>query len=300
MPNRNSSSVVTKSLNITEKMVLGTAQFGMDYGIANLTGKPTKRDVFDMLELAWEKGVRRFDTAPDYGSEAMLGEFITANGLRDEAKVLTKIPSLEDSSDYQQSIRTSLESSLNYLGCSIDVLFFHNAADSSLLLKEPQFFEKMLQDYSVSTIGVSVYEPQEVERLSDCESPLAFQFPFNVLDRRFERVRMPQGKRYARSVFLQGLLASQNGLRPDAPLELLNLKEEFHSKLAEHHLDAVGYTTSFVARNNAVDYLLIGVDSAKQLQDLLDLEIFEQQDMDILDTLNVDRYEQWLDPREWN
>ena len=68
---------MTKSLNITEKMVLGTAQFGMDYGIANASGKPSKKEVFSILDLAWGKGVTRFDTAPDYGSEKVLGDFIT-------------------------------------------------------------------------------------------------------------------------------------------------------------------------------------------------------------------------------
>ena len=46
---------MTKSLNITEKMVLGTAQFGMDYGIANVSGKPSKKEVFfDMDSESWE------------------------------------------------------------------------------------------------------------------------------------------------------------------------------------------------------------------------------------------------------
>ena len=84
---------------IADKMVLGTAQFGMDYGIANLSGKPTKEVIFSILDLAWEKGVRRFDTAPGYGSETLLGEFIFANGLQNEAIVLTKIPSIEESED---------------------------------------------------------------------------------------------------------------------------------------------------------------------------------------------------------
>ena len=53
--------------SITKKMVLGTAQFGMDYGIANVNGKPKHKQIFDILDIAWEKGVRRFDTAPDYG-----------------------------------------------------------------------------------------------------------------------------------------------------------------------------------------------------------------------------------------
>jgi len=101
---------VPKSLNITEKMVLGTAQFGMDYGIANINGKPKKKEVFDILDLAWKKGIRRFDSAPGYGSEALLGEFISANGLQDEAIVLTKIPSLDVVTDYSNFLRKNIDS----------------------------------------------------------------------------------------------------------------------------------------------------------------------------------------------
>ena len=71
-------------------MVLGTAQFGMDYGIANVSGKPTKKEVFNILSHAWEKGIWKFDTAPGYSSESLVGEFISTNGLQDKAKVLTK------------------------------------------------------------------------------------------------------------------------------------------------------------------------------------------------------------------
>ena len=287
-------------MNLTEKIVLGTAQFGMDYGIANISGKPAKKEVFRILGMAWEKGVKRFDTAPLYGSEELLGEFITVNGLHDEVIVLTKIPSLVGLSDYDKFIRTSLESSLDKLGCSVEVLFFHDALDAVLLQKNPQFFEKLFQDYPISTLGVSVYEPQEVERLSGSKFELAFQFPFNVLDRRFEQVTTPQGKRYARSVFLQGLLASKNGLIQDAPDELYNLQKEYFEKLNKHHLDPVSFAVSFAAYNDVVDYLLIGVDSVQQMQDILDIKPYEQKDMVILDTIQVITEEKWLDPRTWN
>ena len=74
-----------------------------------------------------------------------------------------------------------------------------------------------MHDYPVANIGVSIYDLDEVEKLSECQFELAFQFPFNVLDRRFESINMPKGKRYARSIFLQGLLATAASLRPDAP-----------------------------------------------------------------------------------
>ena len=281
-------------------MVLGTAQFGMDYGITNIDGKPKKKEVFDILDLAWEKGIRQLDTAPGYGSEALLGEFITANGIQDEAIVLTKIPSLDVVTDYSNFLRKNIDSSLKNLGCPINVLFFHDAEDSRLLLNDPRLFENLLQEYPVSTLGVSVYEAQEVESLIDCFFELAFQFPFNVLDKRFEKVSMPKSKRYARSIFLQGLLSTQNGLRSDAPEELFNLQKGYHNRLADHHLDSISYAVSFVTRNNFVDYFLVGVDTEKQLQDILDLEPYDQNDIAFLDTIRFGVDEKWLDPRNWS
>ncbi len=290
-----------KSLRITDKMVLGTAQFGMDYGIANFTGKPTKKEVFSILSLAWENGIRCFDTAPGYGSEKVLGEFIASNGLQNAARVLTKIPTLggNKSSDYLQSIRTSVEASLNNLGCPVDVLFFHNSADSILMLEDPFFFENLLHVYPVTTLGVSVYEPQDVEKLSGCQFELAFQFPFNVLERRFENVVMAKNKRYARSIFLQGLLTSKNGLRPDVPQPLLSLQKEYFDKLAEHQLNPVQFAVSFVALNDAIDYFLFGVDSKNQMQEILDFEPHDVKYMGIIDAVQINSDKKWLDPRSW-
>ena len=157
-----------------------------------------------------------------------------------------------------------------------------------------------MNEYPVSTLGVSVYETNEINELSGCQFDLAFQFPFNVLDLRFEQVRMPQGKRYARSVFLQGLLVSPNGLRPDAPTDLLNLQKEYHDRLAKHNLEPVGFAVSFVASNDAVDYFLIGVDTEKQLQEILNLDSYNQKDIAIVDALPVNTEEHWLDPRNWS
>ena len=287
-------------LNITEKIVLGTAQFGMDYGIANIRGKPTKKRAFGILDFAWEKEIRRFDTAPGYGSEALLGEFIMTNSLQDEAIVLTKIPSLEGVSDYEKFVRTCLESSLEKLGCPVDVLFFHNSADSELLLKNPKFFENLLQDYPVRCLGTSVYNPEEVERLVSCQFELSFQFPLNVLDRRFKQVKMPMGKRYARSIFLQGLLVSASGLRTDAPVGLLDLQKVYHSKLAVRNLCPVDFAVSFVVYSNAVDYFLIGVDTAKQLKDILNMKLCEHNNIDNFKKIQLNYAKKWIDPRLWN
>ena len=272
----------------------------MDYGIANVSGMPTRHEVFGILNLAWERGIRRYDVAPGYGSESLLGEFISTNGLRDEAIMLTKIPSLKESSDCKQFIKKSLELSLKNIDCPVEVMFFHDPADSKLLLENPEYFDKLMSDYPVSSFGVSVYMPHEVEELSASKFELAFQFPLNVLDQRFGRVSMPKGKRYARSIFLQGLLASPNGLRQGAPKDLVNLQKLYHDSLDEYNLDPVGFSLSFVASYEKLDFFLIGVDSEKQLMDILNFKMFEKQNMQILDGLPINTDQQLLDPRTWN
>jgi len=272
----------------------------MDYGITNLSGKPSEKEVFNILSLAWENGIQQFDTAPGYDSESLLGEFIKNNGIQDKVKVLTKIPSLNGISDYKTRILSSIQSSLNNLGCHIDVLFFHNSADFELLFKDPYFFESLLHDYQISSLGVSVYEPTDVTGVLGFPLELAFQFPFNVLDRRFENVKMPKSKRYARSIFLQGLLASANGLRPDSPKELQYFQKKYHEKLAKNNLNPVSIAISFVAQNDIVDHFLFGVDSEKQLKELLDLELFGQSDIDFSEILIEKTDKRWFDPREWN
>ena len=288
-----------KSVDITEKMVLGTVQFGMDYGIANVSGKPTNKEVFSILTLAWEKGICRLDTAPGYGSEKILGEFIKSNGLQNEAKVLTKIPSLEGYSNYQKFIRTSIETSLNNIKCPIDVLFFHRPKDSLLLRKDPDFFKELLSEYPVSILGVSVYERQEVEKLSDSQFELAFQVPYNVLDRRFENVSIRAGKRYARSIFLQGLLASTSEMRKNSHRELLEMQQKYHAVLNKNHQNPIQFALSFVANARNIDYFLFGVDTVGQLLDILNLNIYDNKQMNIVNKLQLNIDHKWLDPRKW-
>jgi len=213
---------------------------------------------------------------------------------------MTKIPALNDFSDYQQTIKSSLEISLEHLGCPIDVLFFHNPADSILLLENPDYFKAIINEYPVSTFGVSVYEPEEVEKLSEYQVKLAFQFPYNVLDRRFENISMRPGKRYARSIFLQGLLASRNRLRHNTSQKLQIIHHEFHSILGKKNINPVKFALSFVANSKNIDYFLFGVEKESQLHDLLNLKLYDQQQISVINNFRLNIDKKWLDPRTWN
>lgn len=58
------------------KIVLGTAQLGLDYGIANKIGKPEENKAFEIMKYAVENGINYFDTAYSYGnSEIIIRKF---------------------------------------------------------------------------------------------------------------------------------------------------------------------------------------------------------------------------------
>jgi len=286
--------------DLTRRIVLGTAQFGSHYGIANTYGKAERTEVFATLDLAWESGIRRFDTAPSYDSEKILGQFIAANGVADEVVILTKVPSLQLGINDNRCIREAVEGSLAALGCDIDVLFLHDPNDSAMFLDESEVLQEVLQEYPISGLGVSVYEPKEVFRLSSVCNDLAFQYPLNILDRRFQNVQMPKGKRYARSIFLQGLLAAADGLRKAAPPILVKLQQQYHAMLRDCCLDPVGIAVSFIAHQDTVDYFLIGVDCVNQLQTLLNVNIYTAETLNIYEDESFLEFADWLDPRQWN
>ena len=56
------------------RLVLGTVQFGMNYGVANTHGKPSYETVKDILRKALDNGITTLDTAAGYGdSEEVIG-----------------------------------------------------------------------------------------------------------------------------------------------------------------------------------------------------------------------------------
>ncbi len=281
-------------------MVLGTAQLGFDYGIANKTGRPSESESMKILEAAWRSGIRYFDTAPAYNSEAILGRFIATHGIKKEIKILTKISSLQNKKGWKSVLQNSITQSLNTLTSdAVEVVFFHNADDSAFLLSEPDFFIDLLASYPISCFGVSVYEPEQIRRLKDCPLDLAFQFPYNICDRRFENNAIPVGKRYGRSVFLQGLLASRH-LKRSAQKELKTVHSTIHKFCSENNISLFEEAIRFAANSKSIDFFLVGVDKLEHLEDILKIDLGNFAYQSHLDSLPSLFDNKWLDPRRWS
>ena len=60
---------------IVKRLALGSAQFGLKYGVANKVGRPTCREIKRIIATAKNAGIDTLDTAVSYGeSERILGD----------------------------------------------------------------------------------------------------------------------------------------------------------------------------------------------------------------------------------
>lgn len=113
-------------------LALGTAQFGMAYGIANQQGEVSLEEVGEILTIAKDAGIDTLDTAMSYGeSEGKLGQIGVHNW-----KVITKLPAVPQRCfGISNWVKASVADSLKRL--KIEKLY-------GLLLHHPQ---DLLQDY---------------------------------------------------------------------------------------------------------------------------------------------------------
>ena len=77
--------------NYKKPLTLGTAQFGLNYGITNNIGKVNSEIAIDIIRKAISKGVKYIDTAASYGeSEEIIGRALSGKSFS-EIKIITKL-----------------------------------------------------------------------------------------------------------------------------------------------------------------------------------------------------------------
>ena len=76
---------------MSSKLILGTVQLGLNYGVNNNFGKPSKEKAFDILNSAYDEGIRTLDTAEAYGnSQEVIGSFMKDNKQK-KFNIITKL-----------------------------------------------------------------------------------------------------------------------------------------------------------------------------------------------------------------
>jgi len=272
------------------KLALGTVQFGLDYGVTNLSGQVAIGEVKNILDYAKEKSIDTLDTASGYGnSEQVLGE-VGVNNYR----IITKTTPLKNGID---GVIKGFHQSLDSLNIGqVDGLLIHNIDDT----KDKRFgklfhkLNELKEEGVIKKIGFSTYTPEQVDFLLENFDFDLIQVPFNVFDTRLveggqlKALKKKNIEIHARSVFLQGVLLSFDSLSDyfstwDAQFE------QYQGLVREKELSLLEYALNFALNTQELDKILVGVDSVNQLTDIVnafksdvDLKAFKIDDINLL------------------
>jgi aryl-alcohol dehydrogenase-like predicted oxidoreductase len=249
------------------KLCLGTAQFGLNYGINNGRGKLLKDDVAEILNFAYDNSITLLDTASAYGdSELVIGE--SSNELDKHFQIITKYPA-----NQQIPPVVWIDTSLRHLRTEkIYGYLFHNY---SVFENNPNFiddFVKIKDQGKVIKIGFSLYYPPEAEYILKNNVPCDIvQVPYNIFDQRFEKIFPDLKARgieiHVRSVFLQGLFFIHPDKLDDQFAGIRSLLHELSSISKKEQIVMPGLCLGFVESNKYIDKIIVGVDSLSNLKE---------------------------------
>ena len=251
------------------KLVLGTAQFGMDYGINNRQGKIPRAEVFEILSESLSYGIDILDTAYSYGdSEVLIGEYIkkTNNAF----KVISKLPQCglkETKEIFMSSLkRISLD---KIYGCLI-----HNFKIYSQTPELLDVLRALKSQGKIEKIGLSLYYPSEAEIILKHKVDIdIIQVPYSIFDQRFAAY-FPELNRsgieiYARSVFLQGLVFIKPEDLENDFTKIRDKSRNLHLLSLQSGVPLVALCLNFACIHDLINKVIIGVDSIHHFREIV-------------------------------
>lgn len=276
-------------MDYTSKLAIGTAQWGLDYGATNKSGKLEDSVISSLLDSMRAHTIVHLDTAASYGdAESRIGNLDTT-GIHIQTKLSAKGRTCEE-------LRTQLHESLTGLKAeSVNSLLIHDwfALDQNEIESVSQFFELSMNEGSTHHVGISAYNLSDLDR---AKHNLAIwdtaQIPINALDQRFVNASelFPGIAFQARSIFLQGLLLASN---PDH-VDVIRF-HEFSQSLG---VDPLILSLQFIKEQSWLNSVIIAPTSLNEFDQILNAMDSHIPDIDFYACVSLDA--KLLDPRTWN
>jgi len=291
---------------MNNKIILGTVQLGLDYGINNLSGKPSLEEAFDILDLAYSSGIKTLDTAEAYGtSMEVIGKFQKQYPNKN-FNIISKLSA--------NSNISNINLSKHVLSCcetlNSEQLYGYMFHNYESFIKNTKLYDEMISLKSEGIIlnaGISLYTNKEIEDIIENFSDFDFiQIPFNLLDNDLKRASIILKAKYngiaihTRSTFLQGLFFMDPSQLPNKLLSLKPYVENVHKIASQNNLSPDELALQYVLQKDYIDYVLIGVDNKNQLEENIKKinKTFDISDK-LIDTIDVTE-DQLLNPSNWH
>jgi aryl-alcohol dehydrogenase-like predicted oxidoreductase len=283
------------------KLVLGSAQFGMNYGLFN--NKKINHKEFKKIEnLVLNSNINFIDTSSNYGDS----EKIIGNSQLKKLNIITKIKLPKNKNiNIQSWVATEILKSLKKLKINkIYGVLVHDYKD--LLGKRGKTYllalQKLKNKKIVNKIGISIYDPEELKQIWKFWKPDLVQFPINPLDNRIlnsawiDILKKYRVKMYARSIFLQGLLVNDyDSFKINNNYKIILNK--FKNWCSINNISPIRACLDFVRQFKKIDYVVTGFNNYNHLKEIID--IFKKKKLIIPKKFSTNKIN-LIDPRKWN
>ena len=257
------------------RLAIGTAQFGLDYGVSNQIGQVSQNDVERILKAAQAAGVQILDTASDYGNSELSLGLAGVNSF----DVITKFGAMpKDTTAVKRWVFEKIESSVSRLKVdSLHGCLMHHPSDL-LGPHGDNIYAALLENKAqglIKNIGISIYSPVELDQLSHRFEFDIIQAPMNIFDRRLDSsgwlawLKKSNTQIHIRSVFLQGLLLMDAEARPEYFRHWELLFKKYDSWLAGSPHSAIEACIGFIQQFGSVEEIIVGIASLSQLDAII-------------------------------
>ena len=279
-----------------QTVLLGTAQWGLDYGATNKVGRLGDSDLSDLVSTARDVGIDRLDTAGAYGdAEERIADFAA------DFEIQTKVAAAGLTLD---AISDAIRSSIRRLRAeSVQTCLVHDWAGLSEegCRSAAQALEEAREAGRVRAIGVSAYGDAELMTVLDTFGGLdVVQVPASVLDQRLEgsdalaQLRQAGVRIQARSILLQGVaLAERSGTPFDNHPDVLALA----AAARKVGVSALAACMGYVRSRPWIDEIVVAATSAAELRQIAEVLSAGTPDLDWPALASADP--NLVDPRRW-
>ena len=257
-----------------QNLVIGTANFNKLYGL-NKT-KVKLNEIKSILKKLKKRKIFYIDTADNYKLSKKIKNLIRINKF----KIIFKFNLPRKKVFSINTFCKNLAKKLNQFSTKpVEAIMFHNVEDFEnknilkILNKIYDFKKRKL----VKKIGISIYSPNDLQKIRKIFIPDLIQIPLNIFDQRFTSKKFVDFFKsnkidvYARSIFLQGVI-----LKTSSEINKLKFNDNIKKKLHDYdewcknnYISKIDASFKFIKKKRFVKYVVVGVDNFKQLNDLV-------------------------------